>query len=422
MSTYGLVRQIGPWKSSKRDYSAKQSFKRPNRSVIRQNALKAPGLPGNYDPFKGWHVVSKKVSVRPQSRQKVSAYGSGQNQKTPFDPVFDYGSGVGGVHQDNVKHEPINMDDESDYEMGRSSSGPYEGELPFLPGGWPSDGSEGVDEDSSYEESPELDYIESPELDESPDLAEGSSRIYPNVSPPITPTGPSPTMSIYPKLESFDDEYPTYGVVQEPFDELEPGYESPDFYEYNDRQIEGIERIKSRSLSKYKPLTVAEKFAERKRIEARRKQSERRAELFDRRRDRPPMLTIEEERVEAQVVKAAAPKSDLKRGERYRYPGEQPIGIHKPPTVVIRKQPPGRDPTETVAPGKRSKAKGRRIPPPPIVTRDLTLPRARTREARGIDEDRRRPINQYDRDAPWERNDPGAVNPLRPRKPVNYKG
>lgn len=86
--SYGLVRQIGPWRSTARDRSSTQSFVPYDRKqFIKPGTVRAPGLPGTYDPFKGWHVVSKKAYA--PSRAKKIAYGRGDNPVSRMDPYVD---------------------------------------------------------------------------------------------------------------------------------------------------------------------------------------------------------------------------------------------------------------------------------------------------------------------------------------------
>lgn len=113
-NAYGLVRQIGPWRSTANDRRSVASFQRPNKSIIRPYTVRAPGLPGNFDPFKGWHVVSKKIGPIPK-QAKRRAYGRGNNpvRLQPFEggEETDFPSGEG---PDRVLTAPIkvqNMDD-----------------------------------------------------------------------------------------------------------------------------------------------------------------------------------------------------------------------------------------------------------------------------------------------------------------------
>lgn len=119
-NAYGLVRQIGPWRSTANDRRSAASFQRPNKSIIRPYTVRAPGLPGNYDPFKGWHVVSKKIGPIPK-QAKRRAYGRGNNpvrlQTFDGDEQPDFPNGeepdrgltapIKVQNMDDVKMEPV---------------------------------------------------------------------------------------------------------------------------------------------------------------------------------------------------------------------------------------------------------------------------------------------------------------------------
>jgi len=117
MMSYGLVRQIGPWRGSGKD-KYQQSFSHPyEKKIISPGSVRAPGLPNNYDPFKGWSVVNKKGYPTMPSRKKKSRAGSGDSERTSFvqTPVKDepdFPSGPETSDQDiAVKGEPIKMED-----------------------------------------------------------------------------------------------------------------------------------------------------------------------------------------------------------------------------------------------------------------------------------------------------------------------